>query len=226
LITGDSRGLYYGRPFISQSLYDEPLMVKFAKEEKDPAAIGHRLKELGVDYLVVNAEEGVRAANDGFPYGLTSLEWKKLDDFFRQGLEPIYYQGFQAVYQIRQTPNEGRGYFVENPLLFCSAPAARFAKDNGNGSLLQTESDLQEVLSLYDFSPFWWERMARVEGQLGKKAEEYESFEKADTLGPLHPENYKRWMEAAKEAGNPGRAAYIEREARKWYPQLFQNLKN
>ena len=165
-VVGDCRGLYYNRPFVSQSFYDEPWLVKAVRGSKDAKELGRKIRELGLDYICVNAEEGVRAANDGFSCDLTPDQWKNLDDYFRRGLEPVYRQGLQAVYRVRKDPAEWMENTLEPPVLFLSAPAARFAQDYRNQRWEEARADLKEALKLYGFSPFWRARVAEVERRL------------------------------------------------------------
>jgi hypothetical protein len=76
---------------------------------------------------------------------------------------------------------------------------------------------MEEVLKLYDFSPFWWERKAQLKGRLGKKAEEFEAYSKAADRGPLHRESYARWLSLAVELGKKKAPSRIRKEALRWY---------
>jgi hypothetical protein len=101
LIAGDARGLYYPRPFITNSNFDDQVLAKLAREEKDAEGIQHRLRQMGVDDLVVSATEGIRLAPQLSYYHLTLEEWKKLDDFMRRGTDLLYTGVHGAIYGVR-----------------------------------------------------------------------------------------------------------------------------
>ncbi|HJT25595.1 MAG TPA: glycosyltransferase family 39 protein, partial [bacterium] len=118
LVVGDARGLYYGRPFLTDSVFDEQVLSKAAKEEAAPEGIVRRLKKLGVDYLVVNGMEGVRVSADYRHYDLTTEQWKRLDTFVQQDTELVYQQNLQGVYRIGPVSPEPRPETFDLVLFF------------------------------------------------------------------------------------------------------------
>ncbi len=155
LVVGDARGLYYDRPFLTNSVFDEQELSKAAKQETAPGGIARRLKELGVDYLVVNGAEGIRVAVDYHHYDLTSEQWKRLDDFIQQDTEVVYQQGLQGVYRILSSPTASHRAETLDLILFFSKPASQFVKDVQRHQWGEAEENLNEALSLYPFSKFW-----------------------------------------------------------------------
>jgi hypothetical protein len=158
LIVGDARGLYYDRPFVTNSVFDEQELSKAAREEAASKGIAQRLKELGVDYLVVNGAEGIRVSAEYHHYDLTADQWKRLDDFIQQDTEAVYQQGLQGVYHVLSTPTVSRTSETLDLVLFFSNPASQFVKDVQRRQWGAAEDDLNETLGLYPFSKFWKEQ--------------------------------------------------------------------
>lgn len=158
LIAGDARGLYYERPFITNSVFDEQVLSRAAREETDGNGIARRLKELGVEDLVVNGDEGIRVAADYHQYDLTPEEWKRLDDFIQKDTELVYQKNLQGVYHIRPESGGATSNGMLDILLFFSKPASQFVKDIRRHQWTVAEEDLGEVLKLYPFSEFWKEQ--------------------------------------------------------------------
>jgi len=104
LIVGDARTLYYPRDFYPNSVFDLQLLVKLAQTEKDSAGIRHKLKELGIDDLVVSGEEGQRlVAQNSTYYPLSAAEWAKLDNLIQHWTDPAFVAGHEAIYRLRET---------------------------------------------------------------------------------------------------------------------------
>ncbi len=157
LVVGDARGLYYDRPFLTNSVFDEQALSKAAKEEAAPEGIARRLKELGVDALVVNGLEGIRVSADYHHYDLTPQEWKKLDGFFQNDTELVYQKGLQGVYRIHPAAKGGHPEVLDL-VLFFSKPASQFVKDVQRRQWEAAKEDLNQALALYPFSKFWKEQ--------------------------------------------------------------------
>jgi hypothetical protein len=107
LLVGDARGLYYGRPLRSNSVFDDQDLARFAREEMDAAGILRRVRETGVDALAVNLPEGFRTAGDYGHYALGPGEWKRLDDFIQRGTKGVHFKDFRAVYRVLPELREG-----------------------------------------------------------------------------------------------------------------------
>ena len=155
LVAGDARGLYYKRPFLTNSVFDTQCLAQAAREEKDAAGMARRLKEWGVDYLAVNGLEGVRVCADYHHYDMTTEEWKRLDDFIQRGTEPLYLENFQGVYRILPVLAEKPGAEKMNLLLFFSKPASDFVKHVRERKWKEAGEALDESLRLYPFSATW-----------------------------------------------------------------------
>ncbi len=167
LIVGDARGLYYTQPFLTNTVFDTQVLAQAAKESKDAEGIAQRLRELGVDYLVVNGLEGIRVSADYHHYDLTRDEWKRLDEFIQRGTELVYSQNLQAVYgllpKFKAKPKEES----LDLLLFFSAPASHFMTSLQKGDKKEAEAQLKAATELYSFSSFWKKQRAVFERELG-----------------------------------------------------------
>jgi hypothetical protein len=166
LIVGDARGLYYDRPYLTNTVFDEQELAKIAREEKDAAGIARRLKEWGVDTLVVNVAEGIRVS-DYHHYDLTQEEWKRLDDFIQQGTELSYFQNFQGVYRILPQLKEAPQVEAMDLTLFLSKPASDFVKFVQARKGPEARSALTQALELYPFSQTWKNQEKEFENHFG-----------------------------------------------------------
>ncbi len=102
LVVGDARGLYYPRAYFANSVFDDPQLVKIAREAPNAEGIRRRLQQLGVDDLVIPGDEEMRLCRL-YPkdYALTTAQWKNLDDFIQRGTDLVYLKGPQAIYHLR-----------------------------------------------------------------------------------------------------------------------------
>jgi len=167
LVVGDARGLYYEWPFLTNSVFDEQVLAKAAKEEAAPEGIVRRLKELGVEDLVVNGSEGIRVSADYHHYDLTSEEWKRLDDFIQNDTDLVYQQGFQGVYRIRPTSKSASAEALDL-VLFFSRPASQFVKEVQRHQWEAAGEDLNQTLALYPFSKFWKQQKNQFDQSLAQ----------------------------------------------------------
>ena len=167
LIVGDARGLYYDRPFLSNTVFDEQELARITHAEKDSMGISHRLKEMGVDYLAVNGPEGIRVSSDYHHYDLTPEEWKRLDDFIQKNTEIVYQQNYQVVYRLLSAPKASSPIEVFDLVLFFSKPASEFIKAAQSRQWKQAGESLNEALKLYPFSEFWKAQKAQFEKAMG-----------------------------------------------------------
>jgi hypothetical protein len=135
-------------------------LAKIAREEKDPEGIGRRLKEMGVDDLVVNASEGLRVSADYHHYDLTQEEWKRLDDFIQKGTEAVFPEKFQGVYHILPAFKTAQVHETPDLITFFSQPVSRFVKNVQSRQWKDAENNLDEILKLYPYSEFWKEQKA------------------------------------------------------------------
>jgi hypothetical protein len=201
LIVGDSRGLYYDRPFITNSVFDTQTLAGLAQTEKDADGIFLRLKEMGVTHLVINAQEGVRVGADYHHYDLTPEEWSRLDQFFQTKLKVVYDRNFQYVDELNDAVQSASADRPPLPLLFFTQPGTDFIRDTQRQNWAGVESDAGQVLALDPQSSFWWEQEARTQVQLGERPEAEKSFEKAGHLGILEPDSYRLWAQTARSLG-------------------------
>ena len=105
LIVGDARSLYYPRDFYANSVFDDQVLAVLARQEKDSEGIYKKLRQMGIDELVVSGEEGRRLAGEyASYYPLRPGEWKKLDDLIQQRTDLLYLSGAQGIYHLRSTP--------------------------------------------------------------------------------------------------------------------------
>jgi hypothetical protein len=102
LLVGDSRSLYYPRDFVANSLYDPQVLAVIAREEKNGEGVYHRLREMGIDELVISGEEGRRLSDQTSDYsGLTKEEWGRLDQLIQNRTDLVDQEGFWAIYRLR-----------------------------------------------------------------------------------------------------------------------------
>jgi hypothetical protein len=163
LLVGDARGLYYGRSFLSNSVFDVQELAHLARTEKDAAGIRKRLRELGIDDLVFNGPEGIRVSDDYGHYRLTGEEWARLDDFIQEYTDPVRLQGLQGVYRLLPTPKTRPIPQTFDLLLFFSDPACRFVRAVSQHQWPETKANLDQALSLYPFSDFWKEQKRKFD---------------------------------------------------------------
>jgi hypothetical protein len=167
LIVGDARGLYYDRPFLSNTVFDEQELARITHGERDGMGISHRLKEMGVDYLVVNGPEGIRVSSDYHHYDLTPEEWKRLDDFIQMNTEIVYQQNYQIVYHLLSSSKIKNPSEIFDLVLFFSKPASEFIKYAQSRQWKQAGESLNEALKLYPFSEFWKTQKAQFDKAMG-----------------------------------------------------------
>ena len=124
LVVGDARGLYYPRPYLTNSVFDDPEWAGIARSAPDAATIGREFKKLGVEDLAVSGGEGTRLAGL-YPqaYALTPAQWKNLDDFIQRGTDLVYRNGFEGIYRIRPVGAAGKQRIPDLLRLFQSPPA-------------------------------------------------------------------------------------------------------
>lgn len=167
LIVGDARGLYYSQTCLTNTVFDSQVLAQAAKDAKDAEGIAQKLRELGVDYLVVNGLEGIRVSADYHHYDLSKEEWKRLDEFIQRGTELVYSRDLQAVYgllpKFKPEPKEE----VLDLVLFFSAPASHFMTSLEKGDRKQAKAYLDEATDLYSFSSFWKKQHEVFERELG-----------------------------------------------------------
>lgn len=105
LVAGDSRSLYLPRDCYSNSVFDRQLLVALAEDEKDSDGIRHRLKELGIDDIVVSGEEGQRlSAQNHSYYPLSEAQWAKLDDLTQRWTDIRFAANGLGLYHLRDNP--------------------------------------------------------------------------------------------------------------------------
>lgn len=168
LVAGDARGLYYERSFLSNTVFDEQVLAKIAREEKDVEGIAKRVRELGVDDIAVNGFEGIRVSADYGHYDLTTPEWEKLDGFIQTRTDLVYSGDFQAVYRVRQQPKDKSMEEIPDLLTFFSKPATDFIGHMRKRQWVEAREGLDQVLRLYPFSGFWKNQKADFDRHWGE----------------------------------------------------------
>lgn len=166
LIVGDGRGLYYDRPLMANSVFDEPELVRLARTEKDPAGIRRRLREQGVDYLAVNAAEGIRVQPNYHLYQLSSQEWMRLDDFIQSYAQLVYMADMRGVYRLLPASQAPPQPPTLDLLLFLSDPASRFVMSVQRSLWRDAQEALDRTLELYPGNPFWRDQKRQFEKAL------------------------------------------------------------
>ena len=155
LVVGDGRGLYYDRSFLTDTVFDTQTLPEITKQTQDAEAIGRSLKEMGVDYLVINGLEGIRVSAEYDHYHLDPQEWARLDEFMQRGTEVVYDRNLQEVHRILPAFKEWPDNDRPDLLLFFSKQGTQYVRDAQERKVEETRKDLDEVLKLYPFSRFW-----------------------------------------------------------------------
>jgi hypothetical protein len=169
LLVGDARGLYYPRPFLANSAFDTPLFEEAARSEKDASGILRRLKEKGVDVVVMNLPEGIRLSQEYGLYRLGASEWAKLDQFFRQGLDPVYIRPNLQAYLVREDLNTHLPIAPYDPFTFFDPKALEFSQALNLGNLLKAESLRKDILDRFPGDAYWRGQIARLDLEKAKK---------------------------------------------------------
>ncbi|HTA77861.1 MAG TPA: hypothetical protein VK791_11985, partial [bacterium] len=164
---GDARGLYYKQPFLTNTVFDDQTLAKLAREEKDAQGIANSLREMGVDYLVVNGLEGIRVSGDYHHYDLTSTQWQNLDEFIQRGTQLMYSQNLQAVYGLLPQLKEKSKEESVDLVMFFAPSASQFLMDVEKRDLKNAQADLNQTLQLYPFSDFWKKQKSDFEKHIG-----------------------------------------------------------
>ena len=168
LIAGDARGLYYGRPFLSNTVFDDQFLSKVCRDGRDTEGLRLALKEAGVDYLAVNGPEGVRVSSQYHHYDLTSTQWRVLDDFIQRGTDLVYSRNLLAVYKIRGDWKEKPTLETPNLFMLFSKPASEFMRKSQEKDWDGALAALRETANLYSFSPFWQDQLKELKQKLGR----------------------------------------------------------
>ena len=225
LLVGDSRGVYYDRQFVANSVFDEPFLAGAARKERDAAGILRRVREAGITHLAVNIPEGLRNSKEYGQYALTQAQWAVLNEFVSRGIEPLYWKDYLAVYEVRKSLREGKDPGVQrpvNPFSFFTPEAYDFFRDFQAGDRAAAERDLDRDLELFPGEPYWWEKEARVEGEWGDRSRAEFAFRKAESLHGLTAEDYREWLALARKMKWKAEAERVSRNAKKAFPDVFK----
>jgi hypothetical protein len=152
LIAGDSRSLYYTRPFVTDLGYEKPFLVRLFQDEGDLDRVRLKMKEAGFTHLVVNVGEGIQV-NSKYPqYNLTSRQWELLNEYFEKGLDEIFHSGPIVIYEVRSHLKERPDVGQVNPILFFSEPVIRYLQAKRDGREKEAEVWREKISELYPFA--------------------------------------------------------------------------
>lgn len=222
-VVGDSRGVYYRRAAFTNSAFDDQFFAQAAREEKDAAGILKRVHEMGITDVVVNIPEGKRVAADYHQYDLTPGQWMNLNEFVAQGLDPLYWKDYLAVYGVRSRLSARHGPYVADPFVFFSQQADVFDKDLRSGNLGGATLEADGILKLFPQEAYWWEQKARLDASQGRIRLAFLEYRRGDSFHGLTIEGYRDWEARAKRAGDRKEAEFALRELLKAYPSEFQD---
>jgi hypothetical protein len=168
LIAGDARGLYYGQPFLTNTVFDEQFLSQACRNGRDAEGLKLVLKEAGVACLAVNGPEGIRVSSQYHHYDLTSAQWQVLDDFIQRGTDLVYSHNLLAVYKIRDDWKKKPS--PETPDLFTlfSKPTSDFMRQLQKQNWDEALADLKETAELYSFSSYWQDQLKELKQKLGR----------------------------------------------------------
>jgi len=220
LVVGDARGVYYPRTFIANSAFDRPFFEEAALEGKDPSDILLKLRRSGITHLAVNIPEGQRLSADYHQYTLSVDQWKILDQFLRQGLTPVYFKDYLAVYEVKKELSPSTAPYVVDPFSFFYGPSIALRRHIQSGDLTKADKESDLVLLAFPHETYWWEKKAFILAKLGKKERALATYDQAHRLGGMTLEAYGAWAQLAKAAGKPGAYQAILGEREKAYPGL------
>ncbi len=163
LVVGDARVLYYKRPTYANSVFDEQFFSDAALKEKDAEGILRRLKELGISYIVFDKLFGVINSREYHQYELKENDWRKLDDFVQEGLEPVLIEDAVSLYQVRDRLRE-KGPHVPNPFYLYPPQALDFLNDLSDKNYSQARLNLAQLMAFFPGDDQW----AKKESELKK----------------------------------------------------------
>lgn len=155
LIVGDSRGVYYERPYLAQSAFDEPVFAHAARSAPNAAGILEQLRQLGITHVVINLPEGLRVSKEYHQYELRPEEWKRLDDFFERGLKPVYFKNFQGVYEVESRLGPAGARQPLDPFSILAPQAYDFLADSRSGNHEKAGEELAELTALFPGDSYW-----------------------------------------------------------------------
>jgi hypothetical protein len=101
LITTDPRGYYMGRSFYSNMVCDPYPFHELVRHCGDENGMAKKLKEMGVDYVVAQAQGPIE--NESWlpeEEKLTLKEWGILRDFIQKRMEPVFSTNDKVVYKV------------------------------------------------------------------------------------------------------------------------------
>ncbi len=162
LIVGDARGLYYPRSFYANSVFDEPFLVQAVRREKDVAGILKRLHENGITHIVINGSEGLRLSHEYRQYDLKPEEWTRLNLLVAQGLKPLYWKNFQAVYAVKEMLNKEKTPYLLNLFSFLSSYAYDFSEAFKAGDKPKAREALNHILAFFPKEIYWCEQLQQL----------------------------------------------------------------
>jgi hypothetical protein len=228
LIAGDARGLYYRRPFLANSVFDEPILKKAVRESADADGVAERVRRLGLNDAVINIPEGIRVSQDYHLYDLTPAEWERLNTYLARYWRPLYFKDFRAAYEI--LPPGGalpppspktmpQNPYVVNPFSFFAPPAYDFSAALRSRNFPAAQEAVQKELQLFPREAYWWEKKGAVEAGLKKPVEAFRDFSRADQLGGLTRAGYAQWASSAQAQGLLSQVKPIQQKAQERYPE-------
>jgi len=222
LVVGDARGYYYGRRFLTNTVFDDPILSKAVRDGLDAAGILRLLKRMGVTHLVVNGLEGLRSAADYRHYELAPDDWTRLEDFMGRGVEPVAFLRQKGVYRVLDSLKDSGVRVLPSPLLLFSGTGTAFVKAVQDREWAEAGRRADEAVRACPTSSFWWEQKAQLVARAGKEKEASDLFRKAEGLGVLQSEGYRQWFFLLEKAGRRAEAAAVKTSAKQWYPNLFK----
>jgi hypothetical protein len=105
LIVGDARSLYYSNPVVANSAFDAQLLFGIARTEKDADGIRKRLRENGIDHIVVSGTEGLRITHQNSFMELDPESSQRLGAFLDKWTSLLFRDGDSGIYRLEAVPN-------------------------------------------------------------------------------------------------------------------------
>jgi len=162
LLVGDSRGVYLPRPFLAQSVFDEPFLAEAARQEGSEDGILRRLKRAGVTHLMVNREEGLRNSLEYRQYELSKDEWGRIDRFVHRHLRLLASERSVLIYEVGE--GSGPAPRPSNPICYFSKESCDYLRALRRGDPSGAKEGLSRFLALFPGEAEWMARRARPSG--------------------------------------------------------------
>jgi hypothetical protein len=120
------------------------------------------LREMGISHIVVNGLSGLRFSADYGQYEMTPLEWAKINDLMARGLKPIYWENFQAVYEVKDKLSVEKRPYLLNLFSFLPPTVYDFSEAIRAGKKSEARQALNQMLILFPQETYWRQQLQEL----------------------------------------------------------------